>query len=175
MLFDLGYFGFKNFAKIKDHGGYFVSRLKRNNNPYILRSLKQHRGRSIKVNGLRPSEIKHKLKREICDFEVWATTSISKNPITLEKTAVLLRVIGIWDSENKEHHFYITNLPAEEISALYRMRWSIELLFKELKSCYKLDCISSGKDYIVESAYLHRVVKFNCQPPYFIFVEGRNA
>lgn len=156
LLFDLGYFGFKNFAKIKDHGGFFVSRLKSNSNPYILRSLKQHRGRSIKVEGLRLSEIKHKLKRGICDFEVWATTSTSKNPKTLEKSAVLLRVIGIWDSESSEYHFYITNLPierfsAEDISALYRMRWSIELLFKELKSCYKLDCISSGKDCIVEA------------------------
>ena len=78
LLFDLGYLGF---AKIKDHGGYFVSRLKCNSNPYILRSLKQHRGRSIKVDGLRLSEIKHKLKRGICDFEVWATTSTSKNPL----------------------------------------------------------------------------------------------
>jgi len=156
LLFDLGYFGFKNFAKITDHGGYFVSRLKSNSNPYILRSLKQHRGRTISVEGRRLSEIKNKLKRGICDFEVWATTSQSKNPKVLEKSAILLRVIGIWNNDTCEYHFYITNLPvekfsAEDIEALYRMRWSIELLFKELKSCYKLDCISSGKECIVEA------------------------
>ena len=32
LLFDLGYFGFKNFAQISNHGGYFVSRLKSNSN-----------------------------------------------------------------------------------------------------------------------------------------------
>lgn len=156
LLFDLGYFGFKNFADIKDNGGYFVSRLKSNSNPYILRSLKQHRGRAISVEGCRLSEIKHKLKRGICDFEVWATTSQSKNPKMLERSAIPLRVIGIWDDEISEYHFYITNLPvkkfsAEDIAALYRMRWTIELLFKELKSCYKLECISSGKECIVEA------------------------
>lgn len=31
------------------------------------------------------------------------------------------------------------------------MRWTIECLFKELKSYYKLDCISSGKECIVEA------------------------
>ena len=156
LLLDLGYFGFKNFAKIKEHGGYFVSRLKSNSNPYILRSLIQHRGRAISVEGCRLSDIKDKLKREICDFEVWMTTSQSKNPKVLERSAVQLRVVGIWDQESSEYHFYTTNLPvekfsAEDICSLYRMRWTIECLFKELKSYYKLDCISSGKECIVEA------------------------
>lgn len=156
LLFDLGYFGFKNFREIVENGGFFISRLKSNSNPIVLRSLKQHRGRSIKVDGLRFSEIKAKLKRGICDFEVWATTSQSKNIKTLEKSALLLRVVGIWDKESNEYHFYITNLPvekftAEDIAALYRVRWTIEMLFKELKSCYKLECISSGKECIVEA------------------------
>ena len=51
LLFELGYFGFKNFAQIMNHGGYFISRLKSNSNPYILRSLKLHRGQTISVDG----------------------------------------------------------------------------------------------------------------------------
>ena len=155
LLFDLGYFGFKN-AKITEHGGYFVSRLKSNGNSYILRSFKQHRGRTISIDGRRLSEIKDKLKREICDFEVLATTNQSKNPKVLEGSAIKLRLVGIWDQESSEYHFYITNLPAEnfqaeDIGILYRMRWTIEMLFKEMKSCYKLECISSGKECIVEA------------------------
>ena len=155
LLFDLGYFGFKN-AKITEHGGYFVSRLKSNGNSYILRSFKQHRGRTISIDGRRLSEIKDKLKREISDFEVLATTNQSKNPKVLEGSAIKLRLVGIWDQESSEYHFYITNLPAEnfqaeDIGILYRMRWTIEMLFKEMKSCYKLECISSGKECIVEA------------------------
>lgn len=156
LLFDLGYFGFKNFGEIMKHEGFFVARLKSNSNPFILRSLKQHRGRTVSVENRRLSEIKDKLRREVADFEVWATTNQSKNPKTLEKSALPLRVVGLWDEAAKEYHFYITNLPAdnfcaEDIAALYRMRWTIELLFKELKSYYHLDSISSGKDCIVEA------------------------
>ena len=74
----------------------------------------------------------------------------------MEKSAIQLRVVGIFDNEANEYHFYITNLPAEkfvaeDIGTLYRMRWTIEMLFKELKSYYHLDCISSGKECIVEA------------------------
>ncbi|HHW45230.1 MAG TPA: transposase, partial [Desulfotomaculum sp.] len=42
----------------------------------------------------------------------------------------------------------------EEVALLYRARWSIELVFKELKSLYHLDVISSGAPAMVESLVL---------------------
>jgi IS4 transposase len=44
----------------------------------------------------------------------------------------------------------VTNLdagefPAEEIAALYRLRWEVELLFKELKSAYRFDQVPTKK------------------------------
>ena len=49
----------------------------------------------------------------------------------------------------------MTNLPVEEYSAsdiaqLYRARWEVELLFKELKSTYNLDQVSTGNPVAVE-------------------------
>ncbi|MGI6334764.1 MAG: transposase [Saccharofermentanales bacterium] len=63
------------------------------------------------------------------------------------------------DKETKKYHFYLTNispeqLTAEDVALLYRARWSVELLFKELKSLYKLDVISSGSPAVVESLVL---------------------
>ena len=53
------------------------------------------------------------------------------------------------------YHWYITNLPveikAEEIGKLYSARWTIELLFRELKSCYQLESIPSRKSHVVEA------------------------
>jgi putative transposase len=40
------------------------------------------------------------------------------------------------------------------VALLYKARWSIELLFKELKRIYQLDVISSGAPDVVESLVL---------------------
>ena len=49
---------------------------------------------------------------------------------------------------------YITNLPngtfsPEDISTLYRARWALELLFRELKSQYGLGRFQTEKEHIV--------------------------
>ena len=45
-----------------------------------------------------------------------------------------------------QYSIYITNIPKEKVSAkmigtLYRIRWQIELIFKEFKSLMKIDSI----------------------------------
>ena len=49
------------------------------------------------------------------------------------------RVVRRWFAEEKRFCIWITNLPsdtytADDIMAIYRCRWQVELLFKELKS-----------------------------------------
>ncbi len=43
LLFDLGYFKYELFSKIRDNGGYFVSRLKKSANPTIVSVVHSHR------------------------------------------------------------------------------------------------------------------------------------
>ena len=67
-----------------------------------------------------------------------------------------MRLVAIRDEESGEYHAYLTNIPpemltAEEIAALYRMRWEIELVFKELKSRYALDMIKTTNSQVVET------------------------
>jgi hypothetical protein len=69
------------------------------------------------------------------------------------------RLGGIFDEESASYHLYLTSLSPEQLSAedvalLYRARWSIELIFKELERLYKLDVISSGAPDTVESLVL---------------------
>ncbi len=69
-------------------------------------------------------------------------------------SAVTLRVVGLWDKELEIYHWYVTSLeaesfPAEEVGQIYRLRWQIELLFKEWKSICRIDRLSSEKEEIV--------------------------
>ena len=69
---------------------------------------------------------------------------------TRSRAVETFRVVGVWNDKEDRYHLYITNLPAEDYSApdiakLYQARWEVELLFRELKTVYGLDEITSGK------------------------------
>ncbi|ELY93704.1 transposase (ISH5) [Natrialba taiwanensis DSM 12281] len=54
------------------------------------------------------------------------------------------RLVGVRNDDSGEYHLYLTNLDrddyrAPDIAQLYRARWEIELLFKELKSRFGRD------------------------------------
>ena len=64
------------------------------------------------------------------------------------------RVVGVRNQDTDEYHLYMTNLPRETFSAaqiatLYRARWEVELLFRELKSRYGLEKFDTSKPHIV--------------------------
>jgi len=66
------------------------------------------------------------------------------------------RIVGIRNLETGFFHIYITNigfdvLSAQDIARTYKVRWEVELLFKELKSYYRLDQLPSSKPHVVEA------------------------
>src|SRR5699024_6842154 len=78
---------------------------------------------------------------------------------TRSRAVETFRVVGVWNDEEERYHLYITNLPEEDYSAadiakLYQARWEVELLFRELKTTYGLDEITSGKPEVVEALIL---------------------
>ena len=117
---------------------------------------------------------KTKKKDDQDSFEVY-------QPRGTGKTKENFRLVGALDEESNEYHLYLTNLTpeqltAEDVALLYRARWSIELIFKELKRLYQLDVISSGAADVVEALVLvamltlvvsHKVLNFvrSCAPP----------
>lgn len=59
--------------------------------------------------------------------------------LTVRRGKQEFRVVRRWFSEKKRFGILLTNLPkeaysADDIMAIYRCRWQVELLFKELKS-----------------------------------------
>ena len=136
-LFDLGYYSHAIFRKIRDAGGFFVSRMKSHANPLVV-SLR-HGRKTIPLDGIRLKDLK--ITEDVLDVD--ARFGRGKNARTYRVSAVREPVSGTW-------RYYVTNLsaeefPAEEIAAIYRLRWEIELLFRELKSAYRLDEVTTTK------------------------------
>ena len=67
----------------------------------------------------------------------------------------LFRAVGIRDEDADDYHLYITNLPREvflpaDIATLYRCRWVVETLFRELKTQYELDEFDTSDPDVVK-------------------------
>jgi len=155
LLIDLGFYKFQMFARIKENGGYFLSRLKKDSNPLILSTLRTYRGNSIELEGKRWKEVRDKIKREVLDAEVEVTFSRRIYNGKKSRDNMPFRLVAIYNNEAKRYHVYITNIPpdalsAEDVAELYRVRWDIEMIFKELKSKYSLDAITSANPNVVE-------------------------
>ena len=155
LLFDLGYFRYSLFAAIARHGGFFLTRLKDNANPTLLRLHRRPRGRAVEVEGLGLLQIRSRLRRAVFDAEAEISFQRRRYAGRQRKATIRVRIVGLWDESHSMYHWYITNLPvaikAKEIGKLYSARWTIELLFRELKSCYKLESIPSRKPHVVEA------------------------
>ncbi len=65
------------------------------------------------------------------------------------------RVVGVRDEDADDYHLYITNLPREEflpsdLATLYRCRWEVETLFRELKTQYELHEFDTSNSDVVK-------------------------
>ena len=138
VVMDLGFFSFKRFRALMRVRAYFISRLKDAVNPVVLAvrlgktNVKDAAGRkfqSLRFKGLF-IDLNARFGEGSGAFEA--------------------RVVGVWNQTTKEYHWYVTNVsehvfgPAD-VAQVYRMRWQVELLYKEWKSLYRLDEISTGK------------------------------
>jgi putative transposase len=156
LLFDLGYFRYQLFACITRNGGYFVSRLKGNANPRIVAVNRTHRGRAVPAVGERLRAVIDRMQREILDVTVEVSFPRRRYGGRVHRDTQRLRVVGVRDAATGHYHLYVTNVPleklaAEDIQAVYAARWQVELLFKELKSHYRIDDLPSAKKPVVEA------------------------
>src|SRR6478735_3880525 len=155
-LFDLGYFRYQLFARITQNGGYFLTRLKGNANPTIVDVNRTHRGRAIPLVGEKLRDVIGRMNRETLDVMVEMRFKRRRYGPRARQDRQIVRVVGVRDPETKDYHLYVTNalaekLTAEDVQAVYALRWEMELTFKELKQFYRIDEIPSGKRVIVEA------------------------
>lgn len=121
-VFDKGYNDYKTFDEFTQNDVFFVTRLK-SNAAY----------QSVQENDIPTYIDSGVLKDEIIRVDVKEDGAYLK---TIE-----LRRIAYWDDENKRCFEFITNLigmNAGHIALIYKKRWQIELLFKQLKQNFPL-------------------------------------
>jgi IS4 transposase len=152
LAFDLGYYKFQLFHKIVRHGGHFISRLKENANPKIVAV---HVG-SADFVGERLQDVLSGLRRDALDVDVEVVCTARSYKGIQSKTRATFRVVAIRDTETGDYHCYITSLSSDvasavEVARIYAARWGIELLFKELKSGYRLDELDSQRKEVVDT------------------------
>ena len=110
VVFDKGFISYPWFRTLGAKGVFFVTRLKRN----AVYTLSERR-------------------------PVNRTTGVTSDhiiEIVSEKTSLRLRRIGYRDPESGKRHEFLTNhfrLSSKTIADIYKERWKIELLFKEIK------------------------------------------
>lgn len=154
-IFDLAYFKYRRFALIDENGGHFVSRLKKSANPVVTEVLREWRGRAIPLEGEKIFDIVDDLSRKYIDVEVEVEFDRREYAGTQSRDTKRFRVVGVRNEDADDYHLYITNLSREEflpddLATIYRCRWEVELLFRELKTQYELDEFDTTKKHIVE-------------------------
>ena len=119
-VFDKGYNDYSQFNRFSEGKTGFVTRLKDN----------------AAYEQVEELEIKDNIHAGVLKDEI-ITVVIPKT----KKKKLRLRRIAFWDGANNRLFVFITNLfdiRADLVAALYKIRWQIELLFKQLKQNFPL-------------------------------------
>ncbi|WP_028117154.1 IS4 family transposase [Ferrimonas senticii] len=144
LLADAGYVGIEYMSNVQRHQGYFLMRSSKLFNPTITRALNS-KGKELKSYvGIKLKALQQRRgpKAQVLDLDVkWPKYQC--------------RMVMFWHTEEKHYLWWITNLPREQFSAedvnrLYRVRWQIELLFKEWKSYNNLKKFVTRQQHMVE-------------------------
>jgi len=149
LLFDLGYYGYGLFERIAKCGGYFVTRLKTNANPVIVDVLN---GPAGALEGMDLQSALLRLRRPVLDAMVRVRYKNKRG----RHVHATFRLVAIRNVETKQYHLYITNVPPdrltpEDIAKTYTLRWEIEILFRQLKSQFRLDQMPSANKHAVHA------------------------
>lgn len=145
LLADRGYMDIDYCRRIQQAGGQFIVRFKTDVKPTVTRCWIKGRPRES-WGGRTLKDCLADLRSKSADFDVrWERGG----------KVVVMRMVAIWNPETKDHMLLATNLPRAECDAgsvrtLYRLRWQVELLFKEWKSYANLHAFNTEKQPIAE-------------------------
>jgi hypothetical protein len=168
LMIDRGYDGTTYLMRVDEEGGSFIVRIRKSHNPMVI-NIYRRGERYRKLEGKQLSAVLRRLPRDkIFDMDVcWDDGT---------ELRCFSRLVVGWNPTKKEWIRILTNLDregfsAEDILQAYRLRWQIELLFKELKSYANLHKFSTTKPNIAEgliwaslaAAFIKRYLAHACQ------------
>src|SRR3989441_776226 len=147
-LADRGYLDLTYLRDIDRHGGFFIVRSKSNLNPRVIDAYREDGQRLKSCQDRDFQAITSKFpKQQRAELDVeWL----------IEGEPFRGRLIVSWNPETKCFDYLLTNLPQDRytISIIclgYKLRWQVELLFKEWKSYTNLHKFDTEKETICEA------------------------
>jgi hypothetical protein len=147
-LADRGYLDLTYLRDIDRHGGCFIVRGKSNLNPRVLSAYREDGQRLKSCQDRELQAIISKFpKQQRAELEVeWL----------IEGEPFRLRLIVRWNPQKKCFDYLLTNLPQDRytismVCLAYKLRWQVELLFKEWKSHNNLHKFDTEKEPIAEA------------------------
>jgi len=167
-------------AEVAEKKGHFLVKAKGTLNPLIDYAFRED-GREIKSwRGKRLNDVKGQFGRyKTLDLDVnWEDKTYHLNT----------RLVITWNREKKRPRYLVTNLPRnafsiEQVCDGYRLRWQVELMFKEWKSYANLHAFDTRKSPIAEgliwaslcAAILKRFLAYAAQRVYQVAISTRKA
>jgi hypothetical protein len=160
MLMDLGYIDIERFIDAIAKGADFLTRLKSSHKPEIVR-VRVGKGSRVAARGMKLDDALEQgtlaLEHGIVDVDV---------RLQSKGKQATARIVGVFDTEHDDIHFYLTSvsheiLNARDVCDAYRLRWEVELLFKQLKSGAGLSSILAWRESAV-CALIHSKVIALC-------------
>lgn len=146
LLADRGYMDLGFCAAAVAAGASFVIRFTRSANPTITGGTVDGRRLRPYLVGRSLKDCERWLRHHSCDLDVkWMRDGVP----------LALRLVMIWNGQTGTHMLLVTDLPrsafrAKVVHCLYRLRWQVELLFKEWKSYANLRPYCTRKAPIAE-------------------------
>jgi hypothetical protein len=141
-LWDLGYQNDQRFVEATKAGAYVLQRLKTVSNPVVLASygpagerlaVLHDDGSPVRIN--EACEFGYVHRQDVLDLDVVIEDDKNSRKVTA-------RVVCVpYDGEDR---YYLTTLPREifsahDIAEMYRMRWEVELLFRQWRGAMRMD------------------------------------
>ena len=145
LLVDRGYLSYPYFDAVKDAGGDFIGRAR--DKRYTPRIVKCYRGLKDKRAAISKRLDDIDLPKNSVDLLVEGKDSKMKKH--------QIRLVLFYVAKKKRHLRLVTSLSPREfkpnmVASLYRLRWQIELFFKECKSFTRLKKFQTKNPHIVE-------------------------
>lgn len=176
LLADAGYPDFTYFEELSKHGGSFIMHANKKLNPLILSAINGNGKSQSKLVGKKLQDVTRRTNRaEVLDLIV-------------QRGKYTFRVIRRWFAEEKRFCIWVTNLPrdifsADDIMYIYRLRWQIELMFKELKSHTSWRRFNTEQKPIVDgfiwasllALVLRRSIAIQLKPDVSLFKAAKNS
>ena len=162
-LMDMGYVDYGRFIDATERGASFVTRLKSNANPRIK---KVHIGKGDKsrLRGQPLHSVAQGSVHRVPDNHLDADRGEIDIDVILEhgERSGVARVVAL-ASPDGELHWYLTNvgrdvLDVADLAGTYRLRWNVELFFKQLKSGAGFGAVTSGRPSAVSALLYAKLI-----------------